>query len=146
MSLWICKKQCRSLSRAHKFQKRSTKKLTICRIKLDVKNKKFGLPQLQSYLISRILISTKFKNRNLSKVIDNLVFPISCLGHFFHAFGIVVSNMKKFSICFLLFICLSAWKKNQNRTYIYFFLRYLWLNTSVTWLENINIIGGLITF
>ena len=48
ISLWICKKRSRSLSRTHKFQKRSTKKLTICRIKLDVKNIKFGLPQLQS--------------------------------------------------------------------------------------------------
>ena len=41
------KKQCRSLSRAHKFQKRSTKMFTICRINLDVKNM-FRLLQLQS--------------------------------------------------------------------------------------------------
>ena len=31
--------------RIHKFQEASTKKLTICMIKLDVKNIKFGLPQ-----------------------------------------------------------------------------------------------------
>ena len=48
MSLWICKKQCCSLSTTHKFQKISTKKLTIFRIKLDVKNIKFWLPQSQS--------------------------------------------------------------------------------------------------
>ena len=41
-------KQCRSLSSTHKFQKGGTKKLTICRIKLDVKNMTFRLPQSQS--------------------------------------------------------------------------------------------------
>ena len=34
--------------RIHKFQEASTKKLTICMIKLDVKIIKFGLPQSQS--------------------------------------------------------------------------------------------------
>ena len=48
MSLLICKKQCRSLSRKHKHQKRSTKKFTFCRKKLDVKNTKFQLRLLQS--------------------------------------------------------------------------------------------------
>ena len=41
------KKQCRSLSRTYKFQKRSTKMFTICRINLDVKNL-FRLLQLQN--------------------------------------------------------------------------------------------------
>ena len=65
-----------------------------------------------------ILISTKFKNQNLSKVNDrffkNLGHSISGLFFAFHALGIIAFNIKRFSVCFFLYmsVCLE---KTSNR-------------------------------
>ena len=90
-----CKKQCHKLSRPHKFQKRSFKKFTICKIKLGVKNIKFRLQQLQSQ-----------RPQILSKVNDSFLktwlFPF--LGHFLHALGIIAFNIKRFFTCFFVYM------------------------------------------
>ena len=68
------KKQCRSLSRTQKFQKRSTKRFIICRINLAVKIyiSVTAITKLMPANLS-ILITTKFKNQNLSKANDKVL-------------------------------------------------------------------------
>ena len=69
-----------------------------------------------------ILISTKFKNQDLSKPIDNASekfgFPISCVVHFLNTLEIIVSNSKRCSVCFFITYTSICMEKNQYKTYI----------------------------
>ena len=69
ISFLICKKQCHSLSRKHKFQKRSTKTFTFCRKKIRCQKCKVSILTFAKFKPANfsVLISTKFINLNLSK-------------------------------------------------------------------------------
>ena len=105
MSFYIQK----AMSMTHKFQKRSTKIFTTCRIKLDVK--KYVLvnpfttlmPANLSILIMKKLIKEVFLKTWLFSFFD----------HFLHALGIIAFNTKIFSVCFFvsMFICMKKKSK-----------------------------------
>ena len=52
-------------------------------------------------------------------LLKNLVLLITCLGHFLHALGMIVSNIKRFSVCFFIIYMSICMEKNQNNTYIF---------------------------
>ena len=117
-----CKKQLRSLSRPHTFQKRSLKKSAICRIKLDFKNIKFQLLQLK-------FNASKFFNTNIHKVQKNQTLVKAhhsflktwlflFLGHFVHTLTIIAFNIKRFSACFFVYMTLHRKKLNGTCTFI----------------------------
>ena len=116
------KKQCCSLLRTHKFQKRITKMFTICRINLHMKNVSVtAITKLMQANLS-ILITTKFKNQNLSKANDKVFLKtwlLSFLGNFLHTLGIIAFNIKRFSVCFFVSMSICMKKKNQNGTCIF---------------------------
>ena len=100
------------------FRKEVSKKIKICRIKLDVKNIKFRLLQLPTAANISILISTKFKNQTLSKANDsffkNLALPFSW--KFSHALGIIAFDIKIFSTYFFIYMTLH---RNKIKWYVY---------------------------
>ena len=50
-------------------------------------------------------------------LLKKLVLLITCLGHFLHALGIIVSNIKRFSVCFFI-IYMSICMGKKSKYYI----------------------------
>ena len=124
------KKQCRSLSRTHKFQKRSTKIFRTCRIKLDVK--KYNLvtaittlmPANLSILIIKIFIKANNKvGASHFLIIFRMPWELSHL-------------TSKHFLFVSLFPCLFSWKKIRM-VHVHSFLRYLSSNNPETWFARI---------
>ena len=108
MSFYIQK----AMSMTHKFQKRSTKIFTTCRIKLDVK-KYVSVNAFTTLMPANlsILIIKKFIKANNKVFLKTWLFPF--FDHFLHALRIIAFNIKRSSLYFFVFtfICM---KKNQN--------------------------------
>ena len=129
------KKQFRSLSRTHKFQKRSTQIFTTCRIKLDVKK----------YV--SVNAFTTLMPVNLSiLIIKKFIKPITKFfkkpgsSHFLIIFWMPweLSHLTSKDFLFVsLFPYLFAWKKKIKMVNAYSLLRYLSSNNPETWLARI---------
>ena len=108
MSFYIQK----AMSMTHKFQKRSTKIFTTCRIKLDVK-KYVSVNAFTTLMPANlsILIIKKFINANNKVFLKTWFFPF--FDHFLDALGIIAFNIKRFSVCFFvsMFICMKKKSK-----------------------------------
>ena len=87
---------------------------------MDVKNVSVtAITKLMPANLS-ILITTNFKNQNLSKANDSFLktWLFSFLGKFLHALGIIAFNIKRFSVCFFVSVSICM-KKHQNGTCMY---------------------------
>ena len=104
--------QCCSCSRTHKFQKRSTKKFTIWRIRLDVKYIKFDYCNCKVNVskIFNIDIHNIQKPKLIKSQWQSFLKTWLFLGHFLYALGIIAFNMKKIYVCFFVYMSISMEK------------------------------------
>ena len=103
--------------RTHKFQKKSTKIFTICRIKLDVKKyvSVTAITKLMPANLSKLIIIKfiKANNKGFKKLGSSHFLIILCIPS-----ELLYLTSKGFLFVYL-FPCLFAWKKNQNGTWIF---------------------------
>ena len=142
--------------------------LTICRINLVVKNIKLGL---QSYkyktwvtniklgLSNHKVKASKFFNTDIHKIQKSKLdkaFEFFFFFFFFLRFLLAVIFFmpwewlyliwKNFLFVFFFIIHITICIEKSKIGHIYSFWRYVWLNNPEAWLENSDIIQGLITF